>query len=133
MVKGCGSRAREEVGRERLSRSRHRLIEALKAWLAVRGQKQGPLFTNYEHGGRGEGITRTGVYHIVKSLGQRVGIKTRPHGIRHASITEALEITKDPRSVQRFSRHRDLETLMRYDDNREDLAGKVAEAVASGL
>ena len=29
--------------------------------------------------------------------------------------------------VQKFSRHRDANTLQVYDDNREDLAGRVAE------
>ncbi|MCX6340636.1 MAG: tyrosine-type recombinase/integrase [Candidatus Aureabacteria bacterium] len=108
-------------------------IEALRQWLEVRGQDPGPLFTNYAHFSKGEGLTGTGLWYIVRRLGERAGLVTRPHGIRHASITEALEVTKDPRAVQRFSRHRDLETLMRYDDNREDLGGKVAEAVASGL
>ena len=34
------------------------------------------------------------------------------------------------RAVQRFSRHRDVRTLMVYDDNRTDLAAGVAELVA---
>jgi len=91
------------------------------------------LFINYDHAGKGEGLTGTALWYIVRRLGERAGLVTRPHGIHHASITEALEVTKDPRAVQRFRRHRVLETLMRYDDNREDLAGKVAIAVASGL
>jgi integrase/recombinase XerC len=32
--------------------------------------------------------------------------------------------------VQRFSRHRDVRVLERYDDNRKDLAGDVARLVA---
>ena len=32
-----------------------------------------------------------------------------------------------------FSRHADLSTVLRYDDNRTDLGGKVALAVAAGL
>ena len=57
----------------------------------------------------------------------------RPHGLRHASITAALDITGgDVRAVQRFSRHRNLTTLTVYDDNRLDLGGKVARLVAEG-
>jgi integrase/recombinase XerC len=55
----------------------------------------------------------------------------RPHGLRHAAITEALRLTRgDVRAVQRFSRHRDLWTLTLYDDNRADLAGEIARQLA---
>jgi len=37
------------------------------------------------------------------------------------------------RAVQKFSRHRDVRVLQRYDDNRRDLAGGVAARVAEGL
>ncbi len=44
----------------------------------------------------------------------------------------AREVTGgDVRKVQRFSRHRDLQTLVVYDDNRVDLAGEVSKLVAS--
>ncbi len=60
-------------------------------------------------------------------------VKARPHGLRHAAITEALELTSgDGRAVQRFSRHRDVRTIERYDDSRQDLAGEVAWKVAGG-
>jgi hypothetical protein len=39
--------------------------------------------------------------------------------------TEALDLGADVRAVQRFSRHRNLATLQRYDDNRADLGGQV--------
>ena len=43
----------------------------------------------------------------------------------------AREVTGgDVRKVQRFSRHRDLQTLVVYDDNRVDLAGEIARMVA---
>ena len=55
----------------------------------------------------------------------------RPHGVRHASITDALDCTNgNIRVVQRFSRHRDLRVLTRYDDNRRDLGGEMARLVA---
>ena len=58
----------------------------------------------------------------------------RPHGLRHAAITGALEATGgDVRAVQRFSRHASVETLLVYDDARQDLGGKVAATVAKGM
>jgi len=42
-----------------------------------------------------------------------------PHRIRHSAITAALDATDgDVRKVQKLSRHRNLNTLMVYDDNR---------------
>ena len=60
------------------------------------------------------------------------GPAARPHGLRHAAITEALDATGgDVRAVQRFSRHRSLATLQLYDDSRQDLGGQVAHKVAA--
>jgi integrase/recombinase XerC len=39
----------------------------------------------------------------------------------------------DVRAVQRLSRHLDLRTLTLYDDNREDLAGRMAPLLAAAL
>jgi integrase/recombinase XerC len=106
---------------------------ALEAWLAVRGADPGPLFRSLDRGKQGTGrLSGSAVYRIVRGLGERSGIRARPHGLRHASITEALDLTRgDVRAVQRFSRHRDVRILERYDDNRQDLAGEVSKKVAA--
>jgi integrase len=68
------------------------------------------------------------------SVGRRLGFKVWPHGLRHAAITEALDLTGgNVRAVQRFSRHRDVRVLERYDDNRKDLGGEVAKQVAASV
>ncbi len=106
---------------------------AIAAWLEVRGIAPGPLFTNLDHGHAPRRLTGAGVYDVVRELGAAAGLRVRPHGLRHAAITEALDRTHgDLRAVQRFSRHRDLRLLLVYDDNREDLGGKVARLVAEG-
>lgn len=107
-------------------------LAALEAWLAVRGSAPGPLFVNFDRAGKGEGLTGRSLHRIVRELGRAVGLALRPHGLRHAAITEALDLTNgNVRAVQRFSRHRDLRVLNRYDDNREDLGGEVARLVAA--
>jgi integrase len=70
----------------------------------------------------------------VGELASKAGLsRVSPHGLRHAAITEALDLTGgDVRAVQRFSRHRDVRVLNIYDDCREDLAGQVARLVAGG-
>ena len=78
-------------------------------------------------------MTGSSVYRLVRDLGSAVGVKARPHGLRHAAITEALDVTRgDVRAVQRFSRHRDVGVLSAYDDSRQDLGGEVARKVAAG-
>ena len=66
-------------------------------------------------------------------LGLAVGLVARPHGLRHAAITAALDATNgNTRAVQKFSRHRKLETLSLYDDSRTDLGGQVAALIDLG-
>lgn len=107
-------------------------LDALNAWLAVRGTEPGPLFKSFDHAGKGSGrLTGAGVFNLVRDAGRAVGITVRPHGLRHTAITEALDATRgDVRKVQRFSRHRDVRTLQIYDDNRQDFCGEVAALVA---
>lgn len=109
---------------------------AIAEWLAVRGTAPGPLFTNFDRAGKaspnGGRLTGRSIHRIVRKLGAAAGVTARPHGIRHTSITVALDKTGgNVRAVQQFSRHADVRTLLRYDDNRQDLAGQVAELVAS--
>jgi integrase/recombinase XerC len=116
---------------------------AIGAWLAWRGNEPGPLFyaldlgadyRAYQPGGHRLRLSHTGIYTIIRKLGRAVGIKVRPHGLRHASITQALDSTKgNIRAVQRFARLRTIETINFYDDNRSDLAGEVAGKVASSV
>lgn len=135
------------LGKGRTSRERLTLPgptrRAVEAWLAFRGREPGPLFVRLDPGapvrpvapgGRQQQLQRmTGaaVYKIVRSLGERAGVRARPHGLRHAAITEALELTGgDVRAVQRFSRHKDVRVVQRYDDNRQDVGGDVARRLS---
>jgi integrase/recombinase XerC len=124
------------LGKKRLERERLTLPAptraALAAWLAVRGDAPGPLFTNFDRAGKGGRLTGRSVARIVAAAGETAGLGTvRPHGLRHAAITHALDLAAgDVRRVARFSRHRDIRTLTVYDDNRADLGGEVAALVA---
>ncbi len=83
----------------------------------------------------GQCLTARSLHRIVRDLGVAAGLKdVWPHGLRYATITTALDRTgRDIRAVQRFSRHRDVRVLAVYDDNREDLGGRVARLVATPL
>lgn len=109
-------------------------LGALQAYLLARGNPvSGPIFTGMSRAlAKGLRITGEGIRRIVGKLGDLAGLgKVRPHGLRHASITAALDSGRDVRDVLRFSRHRDPRTLMIYDDNRQDKGGAVANVVTT--
>lgn len=113
--------------------------EAVAAWLTVRQAVAQPnetsLFVNLaKTSARGRRITGRGLHKVISWLGEGVGIKTRPHGLRHASITAALDtFNGDVRAAQQHARHASPETTIQYDDNRKDLAGRVARGLAEVL
>jgi integrase/recombinase XerC len=62
------------------------------------------------------------------------GVRARPHGLRHASIAAALDTSNgDVRAAQAHARHANPQTTIRYDDNRLNLAGKIATGLADAL
>lgn len=100
---------------------------ALMKWLVKRpipsDQKgRGPVFVSLDPGSDGHRLSGTGIWKMIKGYG--LG---RPHGLRHTAVTEGLAKTKDPTKVQQFSRHKDLRTLMIYNDNQKDAGGEVAK------
>lgn len=103
---------------------------ALVDWLAVRGGEPGPLFRNFDRAAKGAGrLTGASIYRMTQGLG--LG---RPHGLRHLAVTTGLDLMGgDIRRVGRFSRHRDVRTLLVYDDARQDLGAEVARVIAAGL
>jgi integrase/recombinase XerC len=110
-----------------------KVLDSLKAWVSVRGEEEGPLFTSLDRAHFGHRLDGSAVYKMVSELGKAVGLVVRPHGLRHAGITQALDLTNgNTRAVQRFSRHKKLETLSLYDDSRTDMAGQVAALVDLG-
>jgi integrase/recombinase XerC len=108
---------------------------ALTAWIAMRGDQPGPLFFRLDRAagvtGERHALTGLAVRHLVGALGKQVGLVVRPHGLRHAAITEVLDVTRgDFRTAQRFGRLAKADTLKHYDDNREDLGGQAARLIA---
>jgi integrase/recombinase XerC len=113
-------------------------LAAIHAWLDERSRISGlaepALFVNVSRYHRGQRITGHGVYYVIRELGDVAGIRARPHGLRHASITAALDNTNgDVRAAQAHARHTNPQTTMRYDDARQDLAGRVSAGIARTL
>lgn len=105
-------------------------IAAIDRWLVARGDytSDDPLFCAVHKGYWGNRLHTHSIYKLVQKYAHAAGINKAmsPHRIRHSSITEALNLTNgDVRKVQKLSRHSNLNTLMIYDDNRQNLQGEV--------
>jgi len=109
----------------------------LQAWIALRGSEPGPLFVQIEKGGRiqnGRRLSGDGVHKLLQTMGAKIGVIVRPHGLRHAAITAVLEESNgNVRAAREFSGHASLEVLLRYDDNRRDIGGEVSSKVLRRL
>lgn len=116
---------------------------ALCDWLDVRGRMPGPLFLLALKGRHGGGrftttrITGFAIYKQIRLYGRALGLKLRPHGFRHTSITSAMIAAGQSgvpfEEVMQFSRHRQITTLMRYRDFLQNRQPELANAVAKTL
>ena len=99
-------------------------VEAISLWLdASRGTRpnDAPLFIAMDFYNPGHRLTGDAIRKLVVRYCARAGIKKlmSPHRIRHSAITAALNATDgNVRKVQKLSRHRQIDTLLIYDDNR---------------
>ena len=104
---------------------------AIETWLEMRDDSSGPLFHALDGLNYGHRLDGGSVYTIVRALGDAVGARVRPHGIRHTAITTVLDRTNgNVRLAQQFSRHRNVQTVLTYDDHRRDDAGRAAGLIA---
>ncbi len=111
---------------------------ALSAWVLERGNVPGPLFSHFDRAKKGDGrLSGTSLYRIVRKLGEAVGVKVTPHGLRHTAITEACKMAAlkgiDLEEVLDFSRHTDIKVLMVYRDRERDVQGVLANLVAEEI
>lgn len=108
---------------------REKTKEALERWLKVRPTENDAVFISLDPNSHGNPLSDQGVWRITISYG--LG---RPHGIRHSGITKVLELSNgDIRMAQKFSRHKDPKTLIKYDDNLKDRAGEASGLLEEGL
>ena len=115
-------------------------LAALRAWVAARGSEPGPLFINYEVSGTApKRPTGSGIYYIVRRVGEAAGFPSEehriaPHKFRHASVSHVLAITNgNLRAAQQHARHKDPKMTIIYDDNRLDVQGAMARKIADDV
>lgn len=113
-------------------------IEAITEWIKIRGSEPGALFYNLvrDHKKR-KRLSRVGLYELIRGLGAEVNVKTRPHGIRHLSISEACEVAQNNgyalEEVLDHSRHKSVATLMIYRDRKRDTQGAISTLVSNTI
>ena len=126
------------LGKGRLQRERITLpaptAAALLAWLAVRPEVPGcrAVFVNLAPRCEPGRLTGRGIHAVVRAVFARSGVRTWPHALRHTSITAACDMGLPDRDVQKFSRHKNVNIIGIYNDNREDKQGSIAALVAAG-
>lgn len=131
-IKGKGRTQREFLSIPSTS------IEALKDWISIRGEIPGPLFCNLVRDiRRRKRLSRVGLYELIRGLGEDVEVKTRPHGIRHLSISEACKVAQNNgyalEEVMDHSRHKSVSTLMIYRDRERDTQGAISTLVSNTI
>lgn len=98
------------------------IIKAIDEWLGIRGKKPGSLF----------GVTPRTIHRIVRKLGQRIGIKTWPHALRHSAGTNAIIANNgNVRATQKLLGHASAVTTEAYLDNVRDDQGRMTKLLSS--
>jgi integrase/recombinase XerC len=129
LIKGKGQLSKEAI---RLS---GKAISLIDDWLIVIGDRSSdsPLFCTVDRATFGHRLSGNVIYNLVRDSATAAGIEKvmSPHRVRHSAITAALDATNgDTRKVQKLSRHKNLNTLMIYDDNRHQHQAEVTGILA---
>lgn len=92
--------------------------DALRDWLAVRGDEPGPLFWAGRKGGhltRGQGLTGQSVYEVLKRRAEAAGVaELSPHDLRRTTAGDLLD-DNDAVTVARMLGHASTDTTAKYD------------------
>ena len=90
--------------------------QALKAWLAVRGEMNVPadvdsLFVSEQR----KALNRCSVWHLVKNLAREAGLEgIHPHSLRHSTGYHLTNQGRDLRLIQSFMGHASISSTIRY-------------------
>lgn len=136
LIKGKGQLTKETI---RLS---DKAVVLIDDWLGALSEvfdplgdrsSDSPLFCTVDRATFGHRLSGNVIYNLVRDSAQAAGIEKvmSPHRVRHSAITAALDATNgDTRKVQKLSRHKNLNTLMIYDDNRHQHQAEVTGILA---
>jgi integrase/recombinase XerC len=112
------------------------LVESIRDYLShIETLKpEQPLFIALSDRRYGQRLSGAALYKLVRQTAVAAGIKKTmsPHRIRHSAITAALDATNgNVRKVQKLSRHKKIDTLLLYDDNRTNAQGEISDLLSN--
>jgi site-specific recombinase XerD len=116
--------------KDRLGYATNGSANALKDWLAVRGNDPGPLFCNINKGGRItiHRMTDQAVLHILRKRANEAGVASfSPHDLRRSFISDLLDAGADISTAQQLAGHSNVTTTAHYDRRGEATKRKAAE------
>jgi integrase len=117
----CGHRVLHLVGKGSKPATMPLTVPVLRILDACRGVRtEGPLILRPMSG---KPVDRRDVYRMVLRIARVAGIPRhiRPHSLRHAAITNALDAGVPLRDAQILARHADPRTTQHYDRARGNL------------
>jgi len=107
--------------------------DAVRDWLAVRGDDPGPLFYSGRKGGtlnRCEPITAQAIRDIIAKRARQAGVdRLSPHDLRRSFGTSMLDAGVDIATVANMMGHASIETTRRYDRRGEVAKQKAARTL----
>lgn len=104
--------------------------QAIGGWVNVRGFDPGPLFCPVRKGGKIEirRMSDQAVYDRLRRRALAAGLKRfTPHDLRRTTATWLFDSGADASAIQRFLRHADVGTSVRYDRRGEEAKRKAVE------
>lgn len=90
--------------------------DVVRDWLAVRGDRPGPLFVSLSNRSHGARLSLRAIRGMVKAHFKTAGVrgKKTTHSLRHTAITNAVRHGAPVQKVQAMARHADISTTMIY-------------------
>ena len=116
--------------KDRMGYATNGSLDAIEAWLQVRGTDDGPLYIPINKGGVPDyrRMSDQAVLYILRKRAEQAGVQRfSPHDLRRTFISDLLDAGADIATVQRLAGHAQVTTTARYDRRGEEVKRKAAE------